>query len=62
MTLYYIRGSINKINLVKDYDKTKAKFIKTIDKYIVLIFLIYIIISYIIKYLLIKTELGLYME
>ena len=56
LILYYIRGTLNQINLKKDYDKRKEKYIEIMDKYIVLSFLIYVILSYIIKYLLIRTK------
>ena len=44
LLLYYIRGTLNQINLKKDYDKEKAKFLENMDKYIILIYFIYLII------------------
>ena len=57
LILYYIRGTLNQINLKKDYDKEKAKFLENMDKYIVLIYFIYLIISFIIYCLLRRAKI-----
>ena len=56
LILYYIRGTLNQINLKKDYDKAKAKFVENMDKYIILIYFIYLIISFVINILLIMAR------
>ena len=56
MILFYIRGTIKENNLEKGYNEIQKKYIDIMDKYISLSYIIYLIISNIIYYLLIRNE------
>ena len=53
---FYIRGTINQIKLEEGFDKGKKKLIDIMDKYILLLYIIYIIISNTINQLLIRYD------